>query len=110
MNFPILSTIIILPFLGSIFIFLSRSQDNKSAIYVSLFTSVANFLLSLFLWYLFDVNSTEFQFVEESHWISGLIKFKLGTTLSPLIVSIAVTPGILRMSVVRLATDTILPN
>ena len=39
-----------------------------------------------------------------------MIKFKLGTTLSPLIVSIAVTPGILRISVVRLATDTILPN
>ena len=78
MNFPILSTIIFLPFLGSIFIFLSKSNNNHSAIYVSLFTSIANFLLALFIWYSFNNNLTEFQFVEEKNWISGLIKFKLG--------------------------------
>jgi len=69
MNFPILSTII----------FLSKNEEqSKSSIYVSLFTSIANFLLSLFLWFSFDVNTEKFQFVEESNWISGLIKFKLG--------------------------------
>ena len=78
MNFPILSTIIFLPLLGSIFIFLSRSENNKSAIYVSLFTTIANFLLALFLWYSFDKNYNGFQFIEESNWISGFIKFKLG--------------------------------
>ena len=79
MNFPILSTIIFLPLLGSFFIFLSKNDGkNKSAIYVSLFTSIANFLLSLFLWFSFDIGSEKFQFVEESNWISGLIKFKLG--------------------------------
>tara|TARA_A100001011_G_C14287379_1_gene834445 strand:+ start:648 stop:2144 length:1497 start_codon:yes stop_codon:yes gene_type:complete len=79
MNFPILSSIIFLPLLGSIFIFLSKSQsNNQSAVYVSLFTSIANFLLVLFLWYSFDKNSVDFQFIEERNWISGLIKFKLG--------------------------------
>tara|TARA_B100001093_G_scaffold350782_1_gene335290 strand:- start:1744 stop:3237 length:1494 start_codon:yes stop_codon:yes gene_type:complete len=79
MNFPILSTIIFLPLLGSFFIFLSKNDEkNKSVTYVSLFTSIANFLLSLFLWFSFDVSSEKFQFVEESNWISGLIKFKLG--------------------------------
>jgi len=79
MNFPILSTIIFLPLLGSFFIFLSKNEEqSKSSIYVSLFTSIANFLLSLFLWFSFDVNTEKFQFVEESNWISGLIKFKLG--------------------------------
>ena len=78
MNFPILSTIIFLPFLSSIFIFLFKSANNQSAIYISLFTSLANFLLALFLWYSFDKNYIGFQFVEESNWISGLIKFKLG--------------------------------
>ncbi len=79
MNFPILSSIIFLPLLGSFFIFLSRSQNNnQSAIYVSLFTSIANFLLVLFLWYSFDKNSVDFQFLEERNWISGFIKFKLG--------------------------------
>ena len=56
----------------------SKTSSNKSAIYVSLFTSIANFLLSIFLWYSFDRNFTGFQFVEEKNWISGLIKFKLG--------------------------------
>ena len=80
MNFPILSTITILPFLGALFILFSKSEktENKSAIYVSLFTSLANFLLSIFLWYSFDRNFTGFQFVEDKNWISGLIKFKLG--------------------------------
>ena len=78
MNFPILSTIIFLPLLGSIFIFLSKSNNYQSAIYVSLFTSFANFLLALFVWYSFDNSLATFQFVEEQEWISGLIKFKLG--------------------------------
>ena len=79
MNFPILSSVIFLPLLGSFFILLSRSQNNnQGAIYVSLFTSLANLVLSLFLWYVFDNVETEFQFVEEKNWISGFIKFKLG--------------------------------
>ena len=80
MNFPILSTIIFLPLLGALFIFLFRDHkdNNKSSIYVSLFTSIANLFLTLFLWYSFDNNISAFQFVEEKNWISGLIKFKLG--------------------------------
>ena len=78
MNFPILSSIIFLPLLGSLFIFLSKSKNNQSVISISLFTSVANFFLCLFLWYSFDRNFVGFQFIEESDWISGLIKFKLG--------------------------------
>ena len=79
MNFPILSTIIFLPLLGAAFIFLSgQKNENKSAIYISLFTSFANLFLTLFLWHSFDKSLNGFQFVEEKNWISGLIKFKLG--------------------------------
>jgi len=80
MDFPILSSIIFLPLLGPLFIFLFRNEkdNNKSAIYVSLFTSLANLVLVLLLWNLFDKNLSGFQFVEEKNWISGLIKFKLG--------------------------------
>ena len=79
MNLPILTIIIFLPLLGSIFILLSKSENNnQSAIYVSLFTSFANFLLVLFLWYSFDRSTPAFQFVEETDWINGYIKFKLG--------------------------------
>ncbi len=79
MNFPILSTIIFLPFLGAIFILISNpKEENKSGIYISLFTSLANFLLVLFLWQAFDKSFSGFQFIEEKNWISGFIKFKLG--------------------------------
>jgi NADH-quinone oxidoreductase subunit M len=78
MNFPILSTIISLPLLGSIFILLSRGANLNSSIYIAVLTSLANFFLSLLAWYLFDNTISDFQFIEESNWISGLIKFKLG--------------------------------
>ena len=80
MNFPILSLITVLPLLGATSIFLSKGEknENKSAIYVSLFTSFVNFFLAIFLWYSFDKNAVGFQFIEEKNWISGFIKFKFG--------------------------------
>ena len=79
MNFPILSTLIFLPLISSFFIFLSKDKKNiSSAIYISLFSSIGTFLLSLFLWYSLDVNTADFQFVEEKSWINNFIKFKLG--------------------------------
>ena len=65
MDFPILSTLIFLPLISSFFIFLSKDKKNiSSAIYISLFSSIGTFLLSLFLWYSLDVNTADFQFVE----------------------------------------------
>ena len=79
MNFPILSTLIFLPLVSSFFIFLSRDKtNNNSSIYISLFSSFATFLLSIFLWYSLDLSTSEFQFVEEKTWINDFIKFKLG--------------------------------
>ena len=79
MNFPILSTLIFLPLISSFFIFLSRGQkNNNSAIYISLFSSLATFILSLFIWYSLDLKSADFQFLEEKTWINDFIKFKLG--------------------------------
>ena len=79
MNFPILSTLIFLPLLSSFFIFLSKEKKNNfGPIYISLFSSIATFLLSLFLWYSLDINTADFQFVEEKSWINDFIKFKLG--------------------------------
>ena len=79
MNFPILSTLIFLPLISSFFILLSKEQKKSySPIYISLFGSIATFLLSLFLWYSLDINSSDFQFIEEKSWINNFIKFKLG--------------------------------
>ncbi len=79
MNFPILSSLIILPTVGSLFILLSKSSSNyNGAKYISLFISLANFILSLYLWYVFDSNNSEFQFVEERIWLQGFINYKVG--------------------------------
>ena len=79
MNFPILSTLIFLPFISSLFILLSKEQKNSySSIYISLFGSIATFILSLFLWFSLDIKSPDFQFIEERSWVNNFIKFKLG--------------------------------
>ncbi len=79
MNFPILSSLILLPTVGSIFILFGKSSSNyNSAKYISLFISIGNFILSLYLWYLFDKNISDFQFVEERIWLDGFINYKVG--------------------------------
>ena len=79
MNFPILSTLIFLPLISSLFIFLSKSKTNNfGVISISLFGSIATFFLSLFLWYSLDTSISDFQFVEDQSWINNFIKFKLG--------------------------------
>ena len=81
MNFPILSAIIFIPLIGSLFIFITRgSQKNieKNSKYVAIFTSLANLFLSLFLWYSFDVSTSDFQFVEKKIWIDGFVNYQVG--------------------------------
>jgi len=80
MNFPILSSLILLPTIGALFILFTKSSSGKyqSSKYVALFISLANFLLSLYLWYVFDKNSVDFQFVENREWLSGFINYKVG--------------------------------
>ena len=81
MNFPILSLIIFIPLIGAIFIFITTgSQKNveKNSKYIAIFTSLANFFLSILLLFSFDNTTSEFQFVEEKNWIDGFISFKLG--------------------------------
>ncbi len=80
MNFPIISALILLPTVGALFLFFSNSKDKKNLTvkYVALFTSLVNFLLSIYLWYLFDQNTSQFQFVEERKWLLGIVNYKVG--------------------------------
>jgi NADH-quinone oxidoreductase subunit M len=80
MDFPILSSLILLPLLGALFIFFSKSKSNthRTSKYLALFVSFANFILSLYLWHLFDPSTSEFQFLEERSWIKGFINYKVG--------------------------------
>ncbi len=80
MNFPILSSLILLPTIGALFIFFVRSSNSQyqSSKYVALFITLANFFLSLYLWIIFDKSIVDFQFVEEREWISGFVNYKVG--------------------------------
>ena len=80
MNFPILSSLILLPSIGALFIFFSKSSNEKyqSSKYIALFISIANFLLSIYLWSVFDKSATEFQYVENREWLSGYVNYKVG--------------------------------
>jgi len=80
MNIPILSSLILLPAIGAFFIFFVKPSNSKyqSSKYVALFISLANFILSLYLWFIFDTTISEFQFVENREWISGFVNYKVG--------------------------------
>ncbi len=81
MNFPILSAIIFIPLIGALFILITGGNPKnveKNSKNVAIFSSLANFLLSLFLWFVFDKNISDFQFVEEKKWIDGFINFQIG--------------------------------
>ena len=52
MNFPILSSITFIPLIGALFVFFTQSEKserNNGAIYISIFTSLVNLIITLFL-------------------------------------------------------------
>tara|TARA_B100000579_G_scaffold68987_1_gene52043 strand:+ start:3109 stop:4593 length:1485 start_codon:yes stop_codon:yes gene_type:complete len=79
MDYPILSSLILLPSIGALFIFFTKSDLNeaRSSKYIALFVSFLNLFLSLYLWYLFDQSISIFQFVENREWL-GFINYKVG--------------------------------
>ena len=80
MNFPILSSLILLPTVGALFLFFTKDKEenNLTAKYVALFTTVVNFLISIYLWIAFDQSTSSFQFIEDRVWIEGFINYKVG--------------------------------
>ena len=78
MNFPILSSLILLPVIGSLFLLFSKDKNSNTGKYVALFTSFVNFLISVYLWYQFDPTTSDFQFVEDREWLKGFINYKVG--------------------------------
>ena len=79
MNIPILSLLICVPTVGALFILFTKSTEKyNSHKYISIFISVINFILSIYLWYKFDNSNASFQFVENKEWIYGFINYKVG--------------------------------
>ena len=79
MNIPILSLLICVPSVGALFILFTKSTEKyNSHKYISVFISIINFILSIYLWYKFDNSNSSFQFVENREWIYGFINYKVG--------------------------------
>ena len=81
-HFPILSLLTFLPLVGAVFILTIRGDEevvNRNARHVALWTSLINFLLSLFIWIHFDTTTADYQFVEFAVWMPAFnINYKMG--------------------------------
>jgi len=80
-EWPLLSLVTFLPLLGVLFILLVPGDDEESKRNirrVALVTTVATFILSLFIWIGFDNANPDFQFKERSDWLSGAISYQMG--------------------------------
>ncbi len=80
-DFPILSTLLVIPILGILFMSLIRANNanaERNLKQTALWISFLNFLASLFLLFSFDASNPEFQFVENYFWLDSSISYHLG--------------------------------
>jgi len=74
----LLSLIVLIPIIGSLLILISPESEIEQGKYpkslnikqIALITSLINFFISLFIWYQFDSNTTQYQFVSEFNQLS----------------------------------------
>ena len=98
-SFPVLSLTTFLPLVGVLFILIVRGDEEtvaRNARYAALWTSIATFIVSLFLWINFDSSTADFQFVEKHAWIPAFnISYHLGIdgiSMFFVLLSTALTP------------------
>ena len=80
-DWPILSITTFLPLVGALAIFLIRGDaevERRNARFVALWTTVATFVVSLFILFGFDATKTDFQFVETQAWLGDSISYRMG--------------------------------
>ncbi len=98
-SFPVLSLTTFLPLVGVLFILIVRGDDEtvaRNARNAALWTSIATFIVSLFLWINFDYSTADFQFLEKHEWIPAFnISYHLGVdgiSMFFVLLSTALTP------------------
>ncbi len=81
-DLPFLTLVTFLPLVGVAFIMVIRGDEEivaRNARWGALWTSLATFVLSIFLWTGFDTSTAGFQFVEKYEWIAGFgIDYHMG--------------------------------
>lgn len=73
-GWPILSTVTFLPLLGALLVLVIRGEGEsarRNIFYISLWTTIVTFVLSLFIWVNFDPANAGFQMVERATWMSS---------------------------------------
>ncbi len=82
LHLPILSLVTFLPFIGALFIFMTKGDEAtvaRNSRQLALWASLVTFTLSVLLVLSFDSDVAGFQFVETEQWISGLgIHYRMG--------------------------------
>lgn len=77
----LLSLMMVVPLIGSLFILIIRHQDKeiekRNIRSVALLTTIVTFLMSIVLWAGFDNSTADFQFVERYRWV-GDISYHVG--------------------------------
>ncbi len=78
---PLLSLTTFLPLAGVLFILMIRAQDEaalRNVRWVSLITTVATFIVSLFVWAGFDPKNPGFQLTEQADWMGNFFAYRMG--------------------------------
>jgi len=96
-SWPILSVTTFLPLVGVIFLMLLKDDESgaRNARWVSLWTTIIVFAVSLILVQRFDPGSPEFQFVEKKPWLGGSATYHMGVdgiSLPLIILTTAIMP------------------
>ncbi len=79
MDYPVLSTVIFLPILGALIIFLIKRSSDTFIKWMALVISIINFVLSIPLFTGFDKTTAAMQFAEKRAWIPAWgIHYSLG--------------------------------
>ena len=79
LDLPILSLVIWLPIIGGALVLASGNRNPDATRWTALLVAILTFIMSLPLWFGFDISTAEMQFVERSVWISTFnIEYYLG--------------------------------
>jgi NADH-quinone oxidoreductase subunit M len=81
-GWPILSTVTFLPLVGAVLVLILPGEGQgarRNVFYVSLWTTIITFVLSIFIWTNFDPSNAGFQMVEKADWLSsGFASYTVG--------------------------------
>ncbi|OJY46712.1 MAG: NADH-quinone oxidoreductase subunit M [Rhizobiales bacterium 64-17] len=99
MNWPVLSVTTFLPVLGALLVWITARGDGNlgknTARWISLWTTLITFAVSLVLLVNFDASSADFQFVEKHPWLLGVASYHMGVdgiSLPLIILTTAIMP------------------